>query len=138
MSENAVGGKLQDHELHRPSVAELVELWQSTRLRTLVAEYRRGGEPDPADWWTELSTGARLAREVTVGRWCVVARLLRRGVVEDWRQIGNAMDMTETEARDGFVGWIAGQVMVRRHGGTIGLTDSEADELYRLAESVPL
>jgi hypothetical protein len=46
------------------------------------------------------------------------------------------MDMTETEMRDGFHGWIAGQVDLRRRTSRIGITDAEAAELYALSEAV--
>jgi hypothetical protein len=44
--------------------------------------------------------------------------------------------MTGTQARAGFLDWITGQVSLRRWSGTIGLTDTEADELRALAASV--
>ncbi|WP_217281674.1 hypothetical protein [Kibdelosporangium persicum] len=37
---------------------------------------------DADDLFTELAYGARIAQEVTSGRWCVVSQLLRTGAVE--------------------------------------------------------
>lgn len=84
----------------------------------------------------KLAYGARIAQEALAGRWCAVAELLRAGAVESWVQVGTAMGMTETEARDGFHAWVAGQVDLRRHTGTIGLTDAQGSELSTMAEAV--
>ena len=95
-----------------------------------------GGELDPEDLFAELAYGARIAREATAGRWCVVAELLRAGFVDTWAQVATSAGMTETEARDGFHGWIAVQVDFRRRTGTVGLSGAEAAELYALSEAV--
>lgn len=47
---------------------------------------------------------------------CVVADMLRVGAAESWAQIGAAMNMTETEARDGFHTWMIPALNVRFGG----------------------
>jgi hypothetical protein len=114
----------------------LVEQWCQARGRTSYTVHATTAVPDCDDLFAELAYGARIAREATAGRWCVVAELLRAGTVESWRQVGIAMGITETEARDGFHAWIVGQLGLRRRTGTIGITDHQAVELYALAEAV--
>jgi hypothetical protein len=90
------------------------------------------------DLFIELAYGARIAREATAGRWCVVAELLRLNALESWAQAGSAMDMNETEAHDGFCEWISCQVYLRQSSITLGISDAEAEVLYSLAEAVIL
>ncbi|MBP2323811.1 hypothetical protein JOF56_004196 [Kibdelosporangium banguiense] len=124
------------HGIPNQSMSSLVEQWSTARLRTLLAQHSATVELDCEDLFVELTYGARIAQEALAGRWCVVADLLRAGAVESWMQVGFAMGLTETEARDGFHAWIAGQVDLRRCTGTIGFTDTQASELYALAEAV--
>jgi hypothetical protein len=116
------------------SVGDLVQRWSDARMRALLA--RHHDEPDPKDLFAELAYGALIAREVTAGRWCMIAELLRAGAVDTWPQIATAMDTTETEARDGFHHWLTGQVDLRHRTGSIGITDAKATELYALSEAV--
>ena len=118
------------------SVSTLVERWEAARTRTFLARHAHEGIEDPADYWAELRLGVEIAREVTVSRWCVVADLLRNCAVESWAEVGEALGVTETEALDGFRGWIAGQADLYRRTGTLGFTGAEAEALYRLAEAV--
>lgn len=117
-------------------VPTLVAGWEDARRRTFLACNAHEDSAHPQDYWTELRLGAEIAREVTAGRWVVVSYLLRSGAVESWAQVGRAVDMTETEARDGFLGWIAGQRDLNTRTGTLGLNPADAEELYRLAEAV--
>jgi hypothetical protein len=123
------------HAIPFQPVSTLVEHWCDVRTRSLLARHA-GGQPHPDDLFAELAYGARIVQEVASGRWCVIAELLRAGAVESWIQIGNAMGITETDARDGFRAWIRGQVSLRRRTSTIGLSDAEAEELTALAEAV--
>jgi hypothetical protein len=124
------------HDIPVQSVSTLVEQWAAARCRTLLAKHSAEADVDRDDLFAELAYGARIAREATAGRWCAVADLLRAGAVTSWAQAGTAMEMTETEARDGFHTWIAGQVNLRRRTGTIGLAEAEANELRTLAKAV--
>jgi hypothetical protein len=124
------------HGIPFQSVTSLVEQWSEARSRTLLAKHSAEAEVDCDDLFAELAYGARIAQEVTAGRWCAVADLLRADAVTSWAQLGTAMDITETEARDGFHAWIAGQVNLRRRTGTIGLAEAQASELHTLAEAV--
>ena len=124
------------HDIPHQSVSALVEQWSEARGRTVLAKHAHLGELLAEDLFAELAYGARIAQEATAGRWCVVADLLCAGAVESWAQVGNAMDMTETEARDGFHDWIARQVYLRQTSGAIGITEAEAEELYLLAEAM--
>ncbi|MFC4082890.1 hypothetical protein [Amycolatopsis samaneae] len=112
-----------------------MERWTDARLRTFVAKHN-SGEVDTEDLFVELVYGVRIAQESTAGRWCVVADLLRSGAVDSWSQIADAMDVTETEARDGFHAWLAGQADLHCRTGTIGLPEAEAAELYSLSAVV--
>jgi|SRR5438067_8330141 len=118
------------------SVGDLVQRWSDARMRALLARHDDTDGPDPKDLFAELAYGALIAREVTAGRWCVVAELLRAGAVDTWAQIATAVDTTEIEARDGFHHWLTEQVDLRHRTGTIGITDAEAAELYALSEAV--
>lgn len=118
------------------STTELLRQWQDTRIRVLTAEHTSSTQGDAGDLFAELVLGQRIATEVTSGRWCVVAALLRADAVGSWAQVGTALDITETEARDGFHAWISGQVDLRRRTGTIGLTEGDADQLHKLSEAV--
>jgi hypothetical protein len=121
------------------SLSTLLERWQDAWMRSFFAKHDgQRGAVNPADLFAELAYGTVIAREVTAGRWCVVADLLRLGLVESWAQIGEALAITETEARDGFARWISGQRDLYERTGTIGITGSEAEKLHRLAEAVIL
>jgi hypothetical protein len=123
------------HNISQLSVDTLLERWSTARSRTFLARHS-GRQLDPRDLIVELAYGVRIAQEVTAGRWCVVADLLRFGAVDSWYQAADALGITETEARDGFHGWIAGQVDLRHRTGSIGLAEDEAAELYALSEAV--
>jgi hypothetical protein len=95
-----------------------------------MAKHAHLGELLAEDLFAELAYGARIAQEATAGRWCVVADLLRMGAVESWAQVGTAMGLPETEARDGFQDWIAGQIYLRKTSATLGINEAEAEKLY--------
>lgn len=118
---------------HQP-ITELVAQWSQARTQTFLAAH--SGQSDPEDLFLELAYGTRIAQEATISRWCVAAELLRSGAVDSWAQIGTALVMTETAARDGFHTWITGQRDLRQRTGTIGMTDAEAEELFALSEAV--
>lgn len=120
------------HELDaRVSVLDLVEMWEAARQRSFIARHVDHADPTIEDWWT------RLAEEITSGRWCVIADLLRRGEVESWAQVGSALDMSETDARDGFARWIAGQVNLwHRSNNTIGVSDEDSEQLRALSAAI--
>ncbi|MEV4315147.1 hypothetical protein [Actinocrispum sp. NPDC049592] len=124
------------HDIPHQSLSALVEQWSEARGRTVLAKHAHVGELLAEDLFAELAYGARIAQEATAGRWCVVADLLRVGAMESWAQVGTAMDLTETEARDGFHDWIAGQVDLQKTSATLGITEAEAEELYVLADAV--
>jgi hypothetical protein len=113
-----------------------VQRWEAARSRTFLARHTHEGIEEPADYWAELRVGTEIAREVQCGRWVVVASLLRAGAVTAWAEVGGALGMSETEARDGFHAWIAGQVALSRRTGSVGLTRAEAGVLTGLAEAV--
>ena len=85
------------HDIPDEPASVLVRRWPEAQTRILSA----GHQPDLDDLFTELAYGARIAQEVTAGRWCVVADLLRTGAAESWSQVGTAMDLPETDALDG-------------------------------------
>jgi hypothetical protein len=118
------------------SLRDLVEQFLTVRNRTVFARHGVEGIERPADYWAELQLGAKIAQEVTAGRWCAVADLLRLGSVGSWAEVGEALGMSETDAREGFSGWIHGQWNLYRRTGSGGLTDAEAEELRQLAEAV--
>jgi hypothetical protein len=124
------------YDIPNQPLTDLVEQWSAARMRTFLATHYHHTEPDPNDLFAELAYGVRIAQEVTAGRWCAVAGLLRAGDVDSWSLVGTAMGLTETEARDGFHDWINGQVDLRRRTGAVGITDAEADELYALSAAV--
>jgi hypothetical protein len=122
-------------------ITTLVDRWIDARTRTEVARYMREADMDmddvdPEDLFTELVYGARIAQKVAEDQWWVVVDLLRSGAVDSWAQVGTAIGLTETEARDGFHGWISSEVALWRRNGTTGITDTEAEEFYALSESV--
>lgn len=122
-------------------IATLVDRWIDARTRTVAARCMREaeidtGNVDPEDLFTELVYGARIVQEVTEGQWWTVADLLRSRAVDSWAQVGTAMGLAETEARDGFHAWISSEVALWRRNGTTGIADTEAEEFYGLSESV--
>ncbi|MFB9924411.1 hypothetical protein ACFORO_10500 [Amycolatopsis halotolerans] len=121
----------------REPVSVLVERWETARMRTLLARRAQQGIADPADYWAELRLGVEIAEAVLSGRWCVLANLLRFGTVKSWAEVGGALGMSETDARDGFARWLSGQVDLFSQSG-IGVSPRERDELAMLAEAVPL
>jgi hypothetical protein len=118
------------HDIPHQSMAALVQQWSEARSRSVLAKHSHVSDLVAEDLFAELAYGARIAQEATAGQWCAVAELLRAGAVESWAQVGTAMDMTETEAREGFHDWIARQVYLRQTSGAIGITEAEAKELY--------
>src|SRR5258707_986378 len=114
MPTNAAITTPHDPELSELSVTAMVDLWQSARSRVFLAEYEPAAEPCTDDCWTELAVATRLANEITASRWCVVGRLLCRGAVTSWTQVSQAIGMTGTHARTGFLDWITGQTSLRR------------------------
>lgn len=121
---------------HTPT--SLIQQWTEAGIRLLTARYTTGTELDSEDLFTELVYGTRIAHDATAGRWCTVADLLRAGAVESWAQLGIAMDITATEARDGFRAWITGQVDLRQRTGNTGITTAQALELSTLADRVTI
>jgi len=119
-----------------PNVAELVGKWHAARTRTLLARLAGKGPEQAADYWTELRLGTEIAREVLSGRWLAIADLLRLGAVESWAQVGEALAVTETEARDGFHLWVTRQRDLYRRTASVGLTEVDAAELTALSEAV--
>jgi hypothetical protein len=124
------------HDITHQTMQSMVEQWSQARIRTLLALRTSLAELDSEDLFAELAYSTRIAQEATCGRWCAVADLLRAGAVESWTQIGTAMDMTDTEARNGFHAWISGQVAIRQRTGTIGITGAQCAELTNLAQAV--
>ena len=124
------------HPAGQVSVDQLVTWWHDAGMRAFLAEH--SGQPvDPDDLFTGLALGARIAQEVTCGRWVVVAQLLRSGVVGAWVEVGDALGVSETAAKDGFSAWITGQRALF-HSTGLGLTEAEAAHLSDLAEGVVL
>ena len=124
------------HDIPFQATTSLVRQWSEAGIRLLTARHTAGTQLDSEDLFTELVYGTRIAHNVTAGRWCTVADLLRAGAVESWTQLGIAMDTTATEAHNGFRSWITGQVGLRQQTGTIGITTAQAFELSTLAEAV--
>jgi hypothetical protein len=116
-------------------LTDLAQRWRDAQHRIWLAE-DKVGLPDPADYWTALAAGTRIARRTTAFQWEKVAELLRAGAVESWTQVGQALDMTETDARDEFRGWVNWQITLRRRSELLGLSETEATELHTLAEAV--
>lgn len=123
------------HNISQLFVDMLVERWSTARSRTFLTRHS-GRQLDPRHLFAELAYGVRITQEVTVGRWCVVADLLRLGAVDSWSQIADVMGLAETDVRDGFHSWTKAQLDLRRRTGSIGITDAEAAELYALSEAV--
>ncbi|CAM3413364.1 hypothetical protein KIPE111705_07230 [Kibdelosporangium persicum] len=124
------------HHIPSQAVSSLLQQWSEISHRTFIAHHSPEMDVSPDDLFAELAYSARIAREITASRWCVVAELLRAGAVESWTDVATAMDITETEARSGFHAWITDQINLRRWSGTLGLTDTHARELSMLAQAV--
>lgn len=124
------------HHLPDLPISVLVQQWSEAGMRVFLSKHTQQGHIDPEDLFAELVYGAQIARQATAGQWCVVADLLRAGAVESWAQVGGALDLTETETRDGFHAWVAGQVSLRDTSNTLGITAAEAETLYALSEAV--
>jgi hypothetical protein len=115
-------------------LSTLTAAWEDATVRTAQAE-ETGRRVDVEDYWTELALGTRIAREVTSGRWVVVARLLRAGEITGWESVAEALWTTAPAARDGFRTWVAQQRSLFAETG-VGLSAADADELNALAEAV--
>jgi hypothetical protein len=85
-------------------LASIVQRWQTAWRRLYLAE-QHGLDPAPADLLVELQSGAHIARLATDGRWLRVITLLRATGVDSWPRIAEALNMSESEARDEFVRW---------------------------------
>jgi hypothetical protein len=123
------------HDIPNQPRDALWDQWLEARTEVSLA-IQAGIEPDPNDLFAELAYGVRMAQELIPGRWHAVALLLRIGAVDSWSQLGTAMGLSETQARDGFHAWIAREVDFRRNSGVVGITKAEAEELYALSEAV--
>lgn len=117
---------------------EMIEQWSAARSRSVVAMAAYQRPPDVDDLLSELTYATHIAREVISGRWCVVAQLLRAGADDEanfWSMIGDAIGVTELQAKDGFHTWVTSQNDLRHKTGTLGFTDAEATSLHHLAEA---
>ncbi|WP_394614501.1 hypothetical protein JNUCC0626_32100 [Lentzea sp. JNUCC 0626] len=119
------------------SLEHMFERWSAARDRSFLAMAVRQCPPEIDDLLSELTYGTSIAREVTSGRWCVVAQLLRTCTdsTNFWSVIGDALAMTELQAKEGFHAWLESQNNLRHTTGRFGFTDAEADMLHRLAEA---
>ena len=118
-------------DISQQSISTMVEHWSALQLHNLLSQ-----EPNPDDLFADLAYRTRVAQEITYGRWCVVADILRTGAPTSWAEIGAALNMTETEARTGFRAWMTGQLDLHRRTGSIRLTEAEAKQLHGLAAQV--
>jgi hypothetical protein len=118
-------------DIAQQSITTMVEQWSNLQLRNLLSDH-----PDPDDLFADLAYRTRVAQEITYGRWCVVADILRTGATTSWAEIAAALNMTEPEARAGFRTWMTGQLDLHRRTGTIGLTEAEAKHLHAQSEAV--
>jgi hypothetical protein len=119
-------------DIPQQSITTMVEQWSTLQLRRNLLSH----DPDPDDLFADLAYRTRVAQEITYGRWCVVADILRTGAPTSWAEIGAALNMTETEARTGFRAWMTGQLDLHRRTGTIGLTEAESKHLRAQSEAV--
>lgn len=125
-----------DHSLVNRPVDELLEQWSWTRSQIVLCELL-GDAGDPADYFTELALGTRIAAQIASGRWCIVARLLQQGTAESWRSLASALNLDPAAAREGFRVWVSEQVeLYRRDGGAFGMDHQEAAELIALADAL--
>lgn len=118
------------------STRELVDEWSAARLRSALAIHVDHRSPSPDDLLLELTYGTKIAQDATSGRWCAVAQLLHTGAVHSWSQLGAALGMSSTEARDSFHTWVDNQRQLRHHTRTVGVTDADADNLLALSQAV--
>lgn len=120
-----------------PPLEDMIEQWSAARTRSLLAMAAHQRPPEVADLLSELTYATSIAREVISGRWCVVAQLLRAGTdgANFWSVIGDAIGMTELQAKDGFHIWVASQNDLRHKTGRFGFVDAEANALHHLAEA---
>jgi hypothetical protein len=84
-------------DIPQQSISTMVEHWSGLQLRNLLTH-----DLDPDDLFADLAYRTRIAQEITYGRWCVVADLLRTGTATSWAEIAAALNMTETQACEGF------------------------------------
>ena len=118
-------------DIAQQSISTMVEHWSNLQLRNLLSDHL-----DADDLFADLAYRTRIAQEITYGRWCVVADLLRTGTATSWTEIGAALNMTETQARTGFRTWMTGQLDLHHRTGTIGLTQAESTHLRAQAEAI--
>jgi hypothetical protein len=118
-------------DVPQQSISTMVEHWSTLQLCNLLAD-----EPNADDLFADLAHRTRVAQEITYGRWCVVADILRAGSATSWTEIGAALNMNESEARAGFHAWMTGQLDLHRRTGTIGLTEAESAELHTRSKAV--
>lgn len=119
-------------DIPQQSISTMVEHWSNIQLRSLLSP-----DPDPDDVFADLAYRARVVQEITYGRWCVVADILRIGAATSWTEIAAALNMTETQAREGFHAWMTGQLDLHRRTGTVGLPQAEFVYLRAQAEAMP-
>jgi hypothetical protein len=81
-------------DIPQQSISTMVEQWSSLQLQNLLSRH-----PDPDTLFADLAYRTRVAQEITYGRWCVVADILRTGAATSWAEIAAALNMTETQAR---------------------------------------
>lgn len=118
-------------DIAQQSISTMVEHWSNLQLQNLLSRH-----PDPDDLFADLAYRTRVAQEITYGRWCVVADILRTVAATSWTEIAAALNMTETQARTGFRTWMTGQLDLHRRTGTIGLTQAESTRLHSQSEAM--
>lgn len=118
-------------DIPQQSISALVEHWSGLQLRNLLTH-----DLDPDDLFADLAYRTRIAQEITYGRWCAVADLLRTGTATYWAEIAAALTMSETQAREGFRAWMTGQLDLHRRTGTLGLAHADCTHLRARSEAI--
>lgn len=106
------------------TLPQLVAAYTDVVVALLVAD-READHPHPGEGaeLARLALGAEIARNVSSARGVGIRAARTAGAT--WREVADALDVTEAAARDEFAAWINGQSWYYARSG-IGLDPDEA------------